>query len=573
MAELTPLSSWLTNQPDYPVAMQSGQPISAAAFSRRVQEWIHIIQTKERTRWAVYHSDASEFLAILFAIWQLQRVACVPGDNRPGTVQRLAGFVDGFIGEFPIESLRLPDAPQQIATPVEWQPLDTTAISLEIYTSGSTGEPKPISKTLGQLEQEISVLESLWPSQQGCTVLGSVSHQHIYGMTFRLFWPLCSGRAFETTLCEYTEDILHLAAQYNRFELISSPSHLGRFNASLNWASIAPRCHSLTSSAAPLARQDSLIVSRLLNTPVREIYGSSETGAIAWRTQEAMWEAIWQALPRVHLSATTNNTLSVTSPYLKDQEQLTLPDLVEFSPQGGFKILGRVDRIVKVEGKRVSLAAVEQHLLENSCVDYAKALTVTRNRVETAVVIQLSDSGWQQLQRHGRKPLINDLKKALAEHFEAVVLPRRWRFVQQLPYNLQGKLPLDSLQSMFEKKHTETVINESTKWPSITTQSVENEQATLHAHIPADLIYFDGHFAEKPILPGIVQIHWAEAYGRQLLSVTGQFKRLEAIKFQKVIPPGQAITITLSYNIGNQKLSFNYESDKGVHSSGRLCFE
>ena len=588
MAKLTALSCWLKVLPTYPVAMQSGQAISASTFANRIEEWTHTLLTREGTRWAVYHSDASEFLAILFALWQLQRIACVPGDNRPGTVERLNRYVDGFIGEFPIEAVNLTNTlkpkPFTVSSASPILSLDTTAIALEIYTSGSTGEPKPISKTIGQLEREINVLESLWPSQQDCVVLGTVSHQHLYGMTFRLFWPLSSGRAFETTLCEYNEDILQQAAQYKRFELISSPSHLSRFNTLLNWTSLADQCHSLTSSAAPLARQDSLTVRELMNTPIREIYGSSETGAVAWRTQECNRdEALWQALPSIKLSTSAENTLLVISSYLGDKDQLSLPDRVEFNQQGGFRILGRVDRIVKVEGKRVSLISIEQHLQESSCVDYAKALTITRNRVETAVVVQLSDAGWQQLQQYGRKPLINNLKKTLAEHFEAVVLPRRWRFVQQLPYNSQGKLPLKTLQSMFHNLqpsfNTEStgtidsmIHKESAKWPLINSESVTEYQVTLHCYIAADLIYFDGHFADNPVLPGIVQIHWAEAYGREFLAVRGQFKRLEAIKFQKVIPPAQEITVTLSYDPDSGKLSFSYTSDKGVHSSGRLCF-
>lgn len=105
-------------------------------------------------------------------------------------------------------------------------------------------------------------------------------------MTFGLFWPFSSGRAFETRCCEFNEDIRFKAEHYSRFALVSSPSHLGRFSGSIDWAGIEGRCDYVVSSAAPLARADSLEVGRLLAAPVREIYGSSETGAIAWRLQQ-----------------------------------------------------------------------------------------------------------------------------------------------------------------------------------------------------------------------------------------------------------------------------------------------
>ena len=195
----------------------------------------------------------------------------------------------------------------------------------------------------------------------------------------------------------------------------------------------------------------------------------------------------------------------------------------------------------------------------------ARALTLERKRVETVVVIQLSEVGERQLSHNGRKPLLKIFKELLREHFEAVVLPRRWRFVEQMPYNSQGKLPMDVLQAMF--------VKESVKWPKIAYEHLVNEKAEIQCYIQNELIYFDGHFDNNPVLPGIVQVHWAEAFGRRLFAFSGRFKSLEVVKFQKVIVPGLTVTVTLKYNDVSDKLLFQYESDKGVHSSGRICFE
>ncbi|OMH31687.1 AMP-binding protein [Motiliproteus sp. MSK22-1] len=571
MAKITPLSHWLTAAPNNIIAVHIDSTrhidstVTTEDFLLRVQCWFETLNKHEGSRWALYHSDAFEFLAILFALWQLKRTACTPGDNRPGTLKRLTTHVDGFVGEFPGEAITACDIPEGRSDLKPWRTLMPEFLALEIYTSGSTGEPKPIGKTIAQLEQEIEVLESRWPSLPGSVTLATVSHQHIYGMMFRLLWPFCVGQAFSRQICQYPEDILHQAKPHRSFSLISSPSHLGRLNVSMNWKSLSGHCRYVISSAAPLKREDSLLVSQLLNAQIFEIYGSSETGAIAWRTQqEHHTDALWQPLPKVSLAPDTDGTLCVTSPYLGTANSFSLPDRVEFNRSNQFKLIGRVDRIVKIEGKRVSLTAIEQQLLENTLVKNAKALTVERKRVETAAVIELTSEGWRQLKSHGRKPLIKTLKGILAQHFEAVILPRRWRFVEQLPYNQQGKLPLDILQSMF--------IDEPVKWPKIIHQQVSDNQLTIQCYIPAELIYFDGHFDNNPILPGITQVHWAEAFGRQLLSVTGSFEGLEAIKFQKVIPPGQQISINLTYDETQNKLRFQYASQNGVHSSGRICF-
>ena len=567
MAKIIPLSDWLNEQLDHIVAVQMANTVSTVDFKRRVKKWLTVLSEREGSRWAVYHADAFEFLAILFALWQLDRTACIPGDNCTGTVKRLSSYVDGFVGDFPT-GLIINDTSRSLEdlSTEEWKKLKPDFIALEIYTSGSTGVPKPITKTIAQLELEIDVLESQWPSQQDCVVLATVSHQHLYGMTFRLLWPFSAGQPFARSLSEYSEDIFHHAQHYEMFSLISSPSHLARMNTVVNWDGLMAQCQYVISSAAPLAKVDSVNVSGLLNTDVREIYGSSETGAIAWRIQLDDDSApLWQALPMVDLSVASDSTLIVVAPYLANHEPLNLPDQVMFHQNGKFELIGRIDNIVKVEGKRVSLTAIERVLLEHDWVEQTKALTLNRKRVETAVVMQLTEYGAQQLKVMGRKSVINNIKSSLTGCFESVVLPRRWRFVEHLPYNEQGKLPMDTLRALFDEK--------STKWPEISSTQVDDNKVTIQCYIPVELIYFDGHFDENPILPGVIQVYWAEKFGRQLLPIDGRFKRLEAVKFLKIINPNSKVTISLEYNSAKNSMTFKYQSEKGLSSTGRICFD
>ena len=563
---LVALSRWLVEQPAGTVAVNGRVAVGAQDFSARVQAWVATLDKHPGTRWAVYHGDSCEFLAILQALWQLGRTACVCGDNKTGTVALLAEGVDGFCGEFPGTTRTIVEPQSNAAPSRPWIVPEPVLVALEMFTSGTSGNPKSIYKTIAQLEQEIEILETMWPSQPGSLVLATVSHQHFYGLVSALLWPFSSGRCFETRLCEYPEDIIHRAAKCSSFSLISSPSHLSRFNPALNWKAVATRCNYVVSAAAPLALEDSIAVGSLLDTQVREIYGSTETGTVAWRVQQAdNVEAMWKALLGVTLAITEDGGLSVKSTFMGDVDEMVLPDRVEFNDQGDFRLCGRMDRIVKVEGKRVSLASIEGLLQQHAWVKTASALTISRARIETAVVLQLNDIGKAQLQASGRKAIIALFKDILAPEFEAVVLPRRWRFVEQMPFNQQGKLPLESLQLLFEK--------EVIKWPKIIDQQLVDGQLTLQCQIPAELIYFDGHMDGQPLLPGIVQVHWAEFYGRQMLAISGRFERLEAIKFNQVVLPLYQVTISLSFNEAKGKLSFRYESDRGVHSSGRICFK
>lgn len=566
--ERVTLSRWMSDvEKEHRLAVDAGVFFSKAQLEIKVARWLNWLEKQEGQRWAVYHSDIYEFLAILLALWTLKRTACVPGDNQQGNVENLQSHVDGFTGEFPTMDCfyHSDDLPVDALSCMEscWPVLDADYSALEIYTSGSSGDPQAIVKTISQLEQEASALSDWQDGDTDAVVIATVSHQHLYGMTFRLFWPLSAGKLFERNFCQYGETVVQLARFYDAFCLISSPALLARMNKALAWDDVAPHCRYVLSSAAALSFQACQSAGRLLNAPVREIYGSSETGAIAWREQAVT--DFWQALPGVRLSSSAGSTLQVSSPYLL--EDVTLADKVEFDNYQRFQLLGRVDRIVKVEGKRVSLDAIEKCLLKNVYIASAKALVLQRKRTEVAIVVELTAEGRFWLRDSGRKAAVKQFKSELTAYFEAVVLPRRWRFPIQMPFNSQGKLPLNNLRALFS--------SEPQKWPLLMSEVKTGEAdlgMELECFIPADTEYFDGHFASHPILPGVVQVHWAQAFGQHYFAIEGRFVRLEVVKFQQVITPEMTVTLTLTYSPDKQKLNFKFASSKGVHSSGRICF-
>lgn len=564
MSTLIPLSDWLRQAPDRPLAVGPEGVLGYAELAARVAYWCRTLPARSGERWALYHQDSFEFVALLFALWQKGCTACIPGDNLPATVQRLQPNVAGFAGDFSAAP-PLPDAVpvgEGFAGPWRALPGDVTAI--EVYTSGSTGAPKPIGKTFFQLEQELEALERRWPGERDAVLLATVTHQHFYGMVFRLFWPLCKGQPFARHSCRFTEDVYHLARLYPRFCLVSTPSHLGRLGPSLDWTALQSRCAVLYSSAAPLRREDSLKVKALLGAPVREIYGSSETGAIAWRIQDSSRPAEWAPMPGVVVDAGAEGNLRVRAPQVGVESQL-LADRVAFSEEGRFRLLGRADRIAKVEGKRVSLAEVEQLAEQQPWIRQARALVVTRRRTEVALVVELTGEGRQRLLAQGKKALVRHLRESFRSHLEPVAWPRRWRFVEQMPCNQQGKIVMSSLKALFEPK--------GETWPQVLQQTRSGSRLELELQIPRSLIYFDGHFPGNPVLPGVTQLHWAVRYAQQHFSLDRTFYQLEAVKFQQVIFPDDQVRLVLEYSSAKNKLVFSYESDKGRHSSGRICFD
>ncbi|MEO9275991.1 AMP-binding protein [Marinomonas sp. 5E14-1] len=577
MSTLIPLSRWLLDvAEEQPIAVFNDIIITKAHLSKKVAMWQTILPLSHGQKWAVFHSDAIEFFTLLLALWQSGCTACIPGDNCTSTVERLKYSVAGFLGEFEqtITSKHQLDEQHEhdeqcTNTSLSWIEIERLFPAIEVYTSGSTGEPKPIPKNMAQIDDELSCIETLWPLSNKSVVLSTVTHQHLFGLTFRLFWSLATGRLLLAKHSAFSEDIYHLASQYEQFLLISTPAHLKRLNNQLDWSHLKGRCEATISSAAPLQYKDSQYAAHLLHSPILEVYGSSETGAIAWRNQTKKEADYWTLLPNITLDK-SDEGFTVKGPHISTEHE-TLSDNIEHLSENCFRLHGRSDRIVKVEGKRLSLSKVEKCLEESNWICVAKALVITKKREEVAIVAELNDTGKRLVQKHSQKWLATQLKESLKASFEPVLLPRRWRFVNTLPYNQQGKLPMESLQALFEITEFETA---EVQWPrELARVNTSENTCRLDFHIPKELIYFDGHFEKAPILPGIAQTHWAIQYARDIFAFEGSFVRLEVVKFQSVIFPNAEVSLELEYDSIKSKVIFKYVSIAGVHSSGRICFE
>ena len=136
---------------------------------------------------AIHLDDAAELAIALLGAWRAGASVLLPADLQAQTRQRWDAQVDLWITSTP-ELEALFDAPLNAAE------LDLDTCHLSLCTSGSSGEPKRIDKTLRQMANEVNALEQLWGADLGeACIIASVAAQHIYGLLFRVLWPLCAG--------------------------------------------------------------------------------------------------------------------------------------------------------------------------------------------------------------------------------------------------------------------------------------------------------------------------------------------------------------------------------------------
>ncbi len=99
----------------------------------------------------------------------------------------------------------------------------------------------------------------------------------------------------------------------------------------------------------------------------------------------------------------------------------------------------------------------------------------------------------------------------------------------------------------------------------------QDGKVIMHLSIPAELEYFKGHFPGNPVLPGVVQTHWAIHLACDYLGTPDTIKKLEVIKFQNLILPNMELLLTLELK-ANGKLQFSYQCGEKRMSSGRVVF-
>ncbi|QXH73501.1 AMP-binding protein [Pseudomonas atacamensis] len=512
------------------------------------------LQSRGVKRLAVHLEDAADLAIALLGAWRAGVSVLLPADLQAQTRQRWSQEVDLWLTDQPGDA-QLHDFTEPGLPGAE---LDLDQCRLSLCTSGSSGEPKRIDKTLRQLANEVEALELLWGADLGeACIIGSVATQHIYGLLFRVLWPLCAGRPFVRRQLAFSEDLQRASREYPAFAWVASPALLKRMGDNLDWPALSAvrRVFSSGGALPPEAAQS--LHQRLQQWPT-EILGSSETGGIAWR----QGESLWQPFAGVELSQDSDGALLIASPYLPAGHVEHSADAARIAADGRFELLGRLDRIVKLEEKRISLPMLEQALVDHDWVAEARLGVVQENRASLGALLVLSESGLFALREHGRRELAETLRKHLSQHCEALALPRRWRLLRQMPLNSQGKLAQADVEAL--------LLAARPKSPEVLEQSASDGEWSLQLSVPPDLAYFSGHFPKAPVLPGVVQVEWALNLGRQLLNLDGAFAGMEVLKFQQLVRPGDEIQLHLRFDAERGKLYFAYRNDTATCSSGRI---
>ncbi len=531
------------------VGWRAGQAVLARDYAAEIAGAAAALTAYPARPVALWHEDALTTGAWLLAALTLGRDVYLPGELSSNTRGLLRTEHCLFVGT-------MSEADLAVSVPAGGDVVLGEACGrVLIFTSGSTGEPAAIAKQVFQLDAELAALEASLGAAlpADCTIAGSVPHQHFYGLLFRLLWPLASGRPVLAQALQHPES-LWLAQAYRDWAFVGSPAFLKRLPDNLDWAQLAPPCVVFSSGGA-LPAEVNLTIRERLRCTVTEIYGSSETGGVAFRRAS---DGDWTPLVGVAWRLGEDACLHVRSPWTAASEGFQTADRVQLEA-GRMRLLGRADRLAKVEDKRISLSRIEAILRAQAEVREARAVLLEGARTEVGVVLVLSDAGHSACVALGKRGMDRLLRDRLTAHIEAVGLPRRWRHVAALPQNALGKITEAALLALFARR-----------LPRVLQERRDVASLELDLAIDEDLLYFDGHFPAFPVLPGVVQLDWAMHFARAAFAMPPDCLQLESVKFQQMIRPGALVRLSLVFESVAGLLRFAFDSEAGRHASGRI---
>lgn len=388
--------------------------------------------------------DRYRFMVGFAAVCLRGQTNLLPPSQAPAVLAQLAGRYPGCyaLTDTPLAGLTVPqlgvgDAPGALPARVPMPGVPADHIAALAFTSGSTGEPRAHAKTWGSLVRvaQLTAQRFLGDHAVGANVVATVPAQHMYGLETTVMMALAGGCAAHAGRTFFPADLRAALEQVpSPRVLVTTPVHL---RACLAAGVALPPVRLVVSATAPLAADLAATAEATLGAPVHEIYGCTEAGSMA--TRRTVGTPPWQLFAGMRLTR-HEGVDCVHADHLP--APAALPDDVEDLGGGRFRLVGRSTDLVKVAGKRASLADLTARLL----------------RVPGVVdgVVFMPDpppGGEARPAALVVAPHLSEatILEALGSAVDAVFLPRPLVRVARLPRNAVGKLPQLALQAELDR--------------------------------------------------------------------------------------------------------------------------
>lgn len=406
--------------PDDVVIWRRGRGVTATEIAAQSHALARRIP---RANYAINLCESRQhFLVAFLAAAQREMVSLLPSSRAPQAVREIQDA-------YPDHCL-LTD--QDVAdTPPNDGPVGPLAIGARdpvamVFTSGSTGRPQSHPKSWRTLFATAALArERFLPGTKRFHVVATVPPQHMYGFETTVTLTLLSGSAVSDGRPLFPADIAsELASVPAPRVLITTPAHL---RACVAARVVSPPLELVISATAALDKALAAAAERQWNTRVFEIYGCTEAGSMASRRTTESDQ--WLAYPGARVEPRDAGAVYYGAHL---PEPVPVQDVLELDSQDRFRLVGRAADMVKVAGKRASLAELTRRLLHVRGVSDAVVFIPQPEARPAALVVAAGTSR-------------EEILAALGQQLDPVFVPRPLLLVNSLPRNETGKIPRAAL--------------------------------------------------------------------------------------------------------------------------------
>ena len=327
----------------------------------------------------------------------------------------------------------------------EWQTLIRPRIAKKqlaviAFTSGSTGTPTQWHHYWGDLVAHAhdTAAALKLKSRKTYHVIATAPSQHMYGLEHAIIMPMQRGDKINSKIPFYAADIKSCVEENNAPTiLLSTPLHL-RICTQIE---AAPKNLALIVSAtACLDKELASKIETALDTPLIEIYGCTEAGAIA--TRRTTKNLKWHLLRNSCLSLENGQSLlQRNTTYTKVQQRILLGDQLQPCGNNKFLFIARNNEQLNIAGKRISLTELNQKLCQIDGIEDGTFLLTKINKASTERLIAFIITN--------NTINDNDVMAALRKEIPATFLPRKIIHLKQLPRTTIGKTDMQQLRKIY----------------------------------------------------------------------------------------------------------------------------
>ena len=430
---------------------------------KKYKTWLDFLKDTAKVRGIIQSSDAREyilhcedywyFLVTFIALLQCRKTVLLTQNISESFLHEIKG--DGimfFTDQDAPDSIHIPSAIARCKEPDVKAVRSAPAINADetkivMYTSGSTGKPKGVQQRMTEFEKDNAFIMEKWGNEfRKRFLVTTVSQHHIYGFLFGISLPFAMGVPFRRTRIEFPEEFETL--RDGHYMIIATPAFLKR-TVDVEEKLPLENCFIFTSGGV-LTPEVAERTDRVFGFWPMEVYGSTETSGIAYRQSKN--GLAWTPFDNAKVWKGDDGCLVIISPYIKDPAGFATADLVDMNDDGTFFLRGRIDSIVKIEEKRISMTEVESRIMQTGLVADVKVIAMEDRRQYLAAALELNAEGKKKFEGEKKLVLNTYFHDYLMQYFENVVIPKKWRFVDKLPADVQGKKHKEDIKALFEEK-------------------------------------------------------------------------------------------------------------------------